>query len=577
MNSIYVEGTQAGGNRKIYLVNGNYNDTSRKGLIMYELEGNAMATNADQGTQLIGPSYFGYYPYDVARDSSGNWYMNQYRSAAGEAPALSKFDGSIVPNNSALWEVPNSYFYADALDINDKGGVVAIGRGDNGLVYFFSTATGDLMESFDCGSSAREMAFDIAGNLVTVDNVAEYARFWSPGGYTEAITKSDNTFQVITRDSLIVNATNTTLAEVDSNSATFTISRFYGEGQDLEVYFTMTGTATSNVDYTLSVTSPFIFKAGEVSTNITITPIGDSVREATETVILTPATSALYYVRTPGSATATIVDDDFTPAYWDPNSDTAGAGYDASGNWSDAFWSTSADGTSTTGAWTDGAAPVFSAGTDAMGTFTITNSGTRVVDRITFEEGYVTLDGGTLQFGPADNTVSVAASANATINSVLSGSGLTKADAGPLILGKVNTYTGATAVNGGLLQLAANELIPNGSALTVAAGATFDLVYVSETVGSLSGAGVINLYAGGVLTFGTSSSTTWDGTTQGGGLLAKVGTGTLTIGSGTIADTLAISNGIVTVNSDTDLGAASTADLIVNGGRLRNSSHDRRG
>ena len=52
-----MEGTQAAGNRKIYLVNGNYYDTARKGLIRYDLGANATATPGDTGTQIIGPTY----------------------------------------------------------------------------------------------------------------------------------------------------------------------------------------------------------------------------------------------------------------------------------------------------------------------------------------------------------------------------------------------------------------------------------------------------------------------------------------------------------------------------------------
>ena len=53
VNSIYVEGTQAAGNRKIYLVNGYYAN-ARTGLISYNLGGNATATAGDTGTQVIG-------------------------------------------------------------------------------------------------------------------------------------------------------------------------------------------------------------------------------------------------------------------------------------------------------------------------------------------------------------------------------------------------------------------------------------------------------------------------------------------------------------------------------------------
>jgi len=204
VEGIYVEGTQAGGDRKIYLVNDNYLDTARKGLIRYDLGGNATATANDTGTQVIGPGYFGsYYPMDVARDSAGDWYVSMHRSDPTQAPALSKFDGSIVePINTALWATPKAAPYNGGycLDINEKAGVVAYGNYYDGWVRIFDMDDGSYVGGFDAGTRMREIAFDAAGNLVTVDNSAEYARFWSPGTdegyYWQSIFGSDGTFSV---------------------------------------------------------------------------------------------------------------------------------------------------------------------------------------------------------------------------------------------------------------------------------------------------------------------------------------------------------------------------------------------
>jgi len=200
VGGIHVEGTQAGGDRKIYLVNVNYNDTARKGLIAYDLGGNATATAGDTGTQVVGPAYFTFYPYDVARDSHGDWYLNQYRSDPTQAPAITKFDGSgTLPlgdtPSEVLWETPKvaPYNGAYAIDINENAGLVAYGNYYTGEVNFFDMATGAFVESFDAGTRMREVAFDAAGNLLTVDNMTEWARFWSPGGYTVATTGWDGT------------------------------------------------------------------------------------------------------------------------------------------------------------------------------------------------------------------------------------------------------------------------------------------------------------------------------------------------------------------------------------------------
>jgi MYXO-CTERM domain-containing protein len=199
---IWVEGTQAGGDRAIYLVDSHYLD-GRRGLIRYDLGAGDTAAPSDVGTQWIGPDYFGFYPRDVARDSSGDWYMNQYRYSPDQAPALTKFDGAgTIPLGDdpaeVLWESDISqYTGAYCLAINEDAGIIAYGHYYTGEVFIFDMATGAFIESFDAGSRIRELAFDAAGNLVTGDNSIEWVRFWSPGGDWLATTSSDGTFTLI--------------------------------------------------------------------------------------------------------------------------------------------------------------------------------------------------------------------------------------------------------------------------------------------------------------------------------------------------------------------------------------------
>jgi hypothetical protein len=203
VNSIHVTGTQAGGDRKIYLVNGYYVN-SRTGVIEYNLGANATATASDTGTQVLGAAPFNnYYPYDIARDSNGDWYVNSYRSAVGQAPPIVKFDGTgTYPlDDDILWSASSAYAASPrGIDLDENAGIVAYTAYDNGWVYIFDMETGAFIESFDAGSRGRELAFDAAGNLITLDSTVEYARFWSRGGYTEALTTWDGsqwTFSVI--------------------------------------------------------------------------------------------------------------------------------------------------------------------------------------------------------------------------------------------------------------------------------------------------------------------------------------------------------------------------------------------
>lgn len=206
INSIYVTGTQAGGDRSIYLVNGHYLD-ARVGVIKYDLAGNATATANDTGTQFIGTAapWSSFYPYDITRDSSGDWYVNTYRSTAGQAAPIVKFNGSGTPplEDDIIWSASSAYAGSPVgIDINENEGIVAYVAYDNGVVRIFDMATGAFLESFTpgAGNRGRDLAFDPAGNLVVVNSSSEYARFWSPGTdagyYWQSIFGSDGTFSV---------------------------------------------------------------------------------------------------------------------------------------------------------------------------------------------------------------------------------------------------------------------------------------------------------------------------------------------------------------------------------------------
>ena len=92
--------------------------------------------------------------------------------------------------------------------------------------------------------------------------------------------------------------------------------------------------------------------------------------------------------------------------------------------------------------------------------------------------GNVTLGIGTLTAG-GDNT-------STTYTGMMSGTGgLTKHGTGTFTLSGNNSYTGATTINVGTLQLGAANRIANTSAVVVAGGAVFNLNNFAETIGSL--------------------------------------------------------------------------------------------
>jgi hypothetical protein len=196
IGGISVTGT--GANRKVATVNWNSADNARKGIVEYSIPAGQVATPGYTGTQIIPQSYYGswYYPQDVARDSAGGWYVCTDRYTYGQFPAVSKFANGVPPLTTAVWEVPSGdYNGAFGIDIYEPKGWVAYANVYTGYIQIFNTSDGSYVGGFVAGTTPRDVAFDAAGNLVTIDNDSEWARIWSPGdGANSFTTESYFTF-----------------------------------------------------------------------------------------------------------------------------------------------------------------------------------------------------------------------------------------------------------------------------------------------------------------------------------------------------------------------------------------------
>ncbi len=261
--------------------------------------------------------------------------------------------------------------------------------------------------------------------------------------------------------------------------------------------------------------------------------------------------------------------------YWDTNGALTGSS-GLNGTWgTNKYWSTSSAGTATTTAFTSGRDTVFSAGTNATGTYTVTVSGTQNVSSISVGEGTVTFSGGTIKFNDATPDFVVASGLTTTVSSVISGTnGINVSGAGLLVFnGTAKTYTGTTSVTVGTLRLDASNMIVNTSALAVASGATFELNWgVTETLGALSGAGLVNI-RGNTFTVGDASNTTFSGVLSDAGAygsLVKQGTGSLTLsGANTYTGPTTINAGAIIAANSSALGSGAAGNTVASGAALQ--------
>lgn len=177
----------------------------------------------------------------------------------------------------------------------------------------------------------------------------------------------------------------------------------------------------------------------------------------------------------------------------------------------------------------------------------------------------------------------------------ISGTGsFTKSGAGTLILAGKNTYTGSTTVSAGTLEAQSVTAFSAGSTFIVDKGAVLDLSSFNNTVGGLSGSGVVTstaLSVGGVnensaaangaarpapspgstatLTVGANNAdTTFSGTLEQGQnatlALTKIGTGSLTLtGTNTYTGATTVNDGSLIVD-----GSIASTQTVVNPGGL---------
>ena len=176
-----------------------------------------------------------------------------------------------------------------------------------------------------------------------------------------------------------------------------------------------------------------------------------------------------------------------------------------------------------------------------------------------------------------NRTLTLNNSSTQSFSGIISGSGnFTKNGSGSFTLLNNNTYTGATTISGG--ELTAKGLLGNTN-ISLAAGTILGFDAGDDTIGAISGSGLIDIPSGMTITSNASSgSTTFSGDLSGDGNFIKAGNYTLTLsGTNSITGTKTISGGILSISSDDNLGAVpgsvQSSHLTFSGGTLQTTAN----
>jgi autotransporter-associated beta strand protein len=112
----------------------------------------------------------------------------------------------------------------------------------------------------------------------------------------------------------------------------------------------------------------------------------------------------------------------------------------------------------------------------------------------------------------------------------------------------------------GTLNTLGGNAIGDGSAVTVNAGGLLNLGAVNETIGSLAGAGNVNIASPAVLIAGgNGTSTTFSGIIAGSGGFTKAGTGTMTLtGNNSYTGATVVAGGILEIGVGGDIAQSSS-------------------
>jgi autotransporter-associated beta strand protein len=256
--------------------------------------------------------------------------------------------------------------------------------------------------------------------------------------------------------------------------------------------------------------------------------------------------------------------------YWDGGTTTA----DGSIHGGDGVWNDDAANTN----WTDSAGQINAASAAAdsdngnmifgSGGGTVDVEGNHQFDSLQFiSDGYTLNGSGTLELAAGNgNEVRVLDGYTATIDTQISGAGaLDKTEGGTLVLTGDNTYSGGTNLDGGVVQVSADDNLGAASG-----GLNFDGGTLQTTQTMTTARDAEFGKAGGGLDVDSGTTLTMSGTLSGDGSMVKEGDGTLVLsGDNSYSGGSVLMGGTTQISGNDNLGSGA---VVINGGTLESTA-----
>jgi autotransporter-associated beta strand protein len=194
---------------------------------------------------------------------------------------------------------------------------------------------------------------------------------------------------------------------------------------------------------------------------------------------------------------------------------------------------------------------------------------------VTVNGGELGTDNGSTLTNNGGGFVLTGSSAAAAV--VLAGSGGLTVSSPDARLWTQATYSGATTVTSGQLNICGSGGISTNSAVSIASGATVNLTSfsaptsINRTIAGLTGAGTLHSGGSGTVTVNKASGTdTFSGVISGGTGLIKDGAGSLALaGANNYTGTTAVNAGTLALANGSGLGSTGAGTTVASGAQLR--------